>query len=243
MQLVAAIGQRRPRCGMPQQDSAAPPDERETIARALRSLRARAGLTMDQAAANLGVTRQGWQVYERGDRRSLLNSDTQARLAAALGASREELLTEAARQPGGRPAAVQEAEADTHDRNRRRFEIPVWARVRAGSRAPFAHDLGEPAQVLNMEWMFGPETGALRVVGDSMTGYVESDQLVIFDRTRWPRRNEGCVVETKDGELYVKEYLRSDGSNLFVQQRFPEETITFPMSEVKGVYKVRLRGD
>jgi hypothetical protein len=47
-----------------------------------------------------------------------------------------------------------------------------------------------------------------------------------------------------DGQLLPRLYERMDGSHLFVRELFPEpRTITIPMTKVKGVYAVRLRGD
>lgn len=212
---------------------------------ALASLRGK--VTQAAAAEAYGMTRQGWGNYESGDRLSILRSDMQDRLTAAIGRTRQDLLDEAERMlaPSSERAkpSWQQKPAQGLAEQQVSFELPVWTRARAGARAPLVHDLGEPDSVADFGWMFGPETGILRVAGDSMTGYVESGQLVVFDRNRWPRRGEGCVIETSTGEVYVKEFLKQDGGTLYVTQRFSEETIEFPMAEVKGVYWIRLRGD
>lgn len=211
---------------------------------AIRNLRERsrpAGkrMSQDEAAAKLGMTRQAWQSYEAGDRQVVLRSDVQERIAEALDTTVEALLFEYDKIIGT-PARRPERTAD--DRDAPSFELVVPSRAKAGRRAPLAYDLGEPETTVDMGWMFGPNGSGLRVAGDSMTGYVESGQLVIFDRTRWPSRGEGCVIETNDGELYVKEYVAQEGPILRVRQRFPEEIIEFPMDEIKGVYAIRLRG-
>jgi transcriptional regulator with XRE-family HTH domain len=66
-------------------------EEAREVGRALKALRERAGLTQDQAAENLRVTRTAWQNYEAG-RAIVLRTDHQARLAEALGCRREDLL-------------------------------------------------------------------------------------------------------------------------------------------------------
>lgn len=206
---------------------------------ALRRLREAQGLTQEAAADRYGVKRQAWQNYEAGARQVLLRHDIQIGLAEAIGVTHQQLLDERDKVLG---RGNESAPRRTPERNRT-MEVPVRARARAGQRAPLAYDLSEPDSYFDAAWMFGDTSGTLRVAGDSMTGYVESGQLVIYDKTRWPRRGEGCVVETLDGELYIKEYVRQDDQNLVVSQRFPPTELTFPLSEVKGVFAVRLRGD
>lgn len=68
-----------------------PAQEAKEIGRALKRLREDAGLTQDAAAEGLGVTRTAWQNYE-GGRAVILRTDLQARAAAALGRTRQDLL-------------------------------------------------------------------------------------------------------------------------------------------------------
>lgn len=221
-----------------------PISEAAALGLALRRLRERAKMSQDDAAAAFGVSRQGWQVYEKGDRNGILRSDTQSRLATAVQATREELLTERARLNQGESIGTSDSDVVQLSDRRRTFELPIWGRARAGTLAPsYVADLGAPSELVDMRWLFGPDSGALRVAGESMSGYVESGQMVIFDRSRWPRRGDGCVIELANGELYVKDFKKTDGSTIFLQQRFPDEELKFPLSEVKGVYAIRLRGD
>jgi transcriptional regulator with XRE-family HTH domain len=68
-----------------------PAQEAREIGRALKLLRTRRGLTQDQAAEALQVTRTAWQNYESG-RSVVMRTDMQQKLSAALGANRNELL-------------------------------------------------------------------------------------------------------------------------------------------------------
>lgn len=206
------------------------------MGRALRALRERAGLTQDQAGEALGVTRQAWQNYEGGARNTLLRTDLQERLAHALGLERADLIRERDRQAGVGPS-----EPRTHDADHGPQELEVLGRVKASPSGPQVYDINEAESTVDVSWMFGPKARTLRVAGDSMSGYVESGQLVTYDVSLWPARGEGCVVELLNGEVYVKEYLETSQGVLKVKQLFPEEVLSFPMSEVKGVFKIRIR--
>lgn len=212
-------------------------EQARAIGAALKALRDRADLTQEQAAERMGVTRQGWQKYEAEGKPVVLRTDMQDRLAAAIGLTREDLLRERDRQAGSEPSqhnSVSEAG--------RVYELPVLGRVRAGPTGPLLFDAERPDGVFDAAWMFGPNARTLRVAGDQMTGFVESGQLVIYDMSVWPSRGQGCVVELKTGELHVAEYQQVSQGALSVRLRAPEETLSFPMSDVAGVYMIRFRG-
>lgn len=208
------------------------------VGRALRSLRERADISQETAAAAMGVSRQAWSQYETLGKPVMLRSDLQEKLSEAIGVTRHELLRERDRLAGVAPSpAGMGAEGGA-----KVYELTVLGRVRASPAGPQIYDGGEPESVIDVSWMFGPNARTLRVAGDSMSGYVESGQLVVYDTTVWPRRGDGCVVELTNGEVYVKEYAESAQGVLRVRQRLPEEILSFPMAEVKGVYAIRFRG-
>lgn len=195
--------------------------------------------TQEAAAAAYGVKRQAWHNYEQGDRLVILQPQVQERLAVALGRTRDDFLAARAKVLGEEPPQREGRSFGAPNV----YELPVLGRVRAGPDGPQVYDVGgEPESTFDVSWLFGPTARTLRVAGESMTGYVESGQLVIYDTKIWPSRGEGCVVELHTGDLFVKEYAGTAQGVLTVRQRFPEETLTFPMAAVKGVYQVRLRG-
>lgn len=216
-----------------------PSEQAAALGAALRALRERAGLTQEAAAAKLSITRQAWQNYESGARPTLLRTDLQDRLAGALDVTRADLLRERDRQAGLPPPAANDRGWDEGGAT---YELQVLGRIKASPAGPLIYDIAEPESIVDVGWMFGPNARVLRVAGDSMTGYVESGQLVIYDVTMWPKRGDGCVVELQNGEVYVKEYMETGQGVLKVRQRFPEDTLSFAMAEVKGVYLIRFRG-
>jgi DNA-binding XRE family transcriptional regulator len=213
-----------------------PPPSAVALGQALKSLRSRAGIKQTTAAKAIGVSRQAWGNYEAG-RDVVLREDIQEDLAKAIGVTRDDLLRERDRLTGGDSNPLRPAHAGGNV-----YELPVIGRVRAGPSGPQVYSGDEAEQSVDLSWMFGPDARSLRVAGDTMTGYVESGQLVIYDTSQWPRRGDGCVVELTNGDLHVSEYVSTAQGVLTVRIRFPEESLSFPMSTVKGVYKIALRG-
>lgn len=90
--------------------------ERRLVGRALKNLRDRSGLSQEDAAEAFAqiarprgkdeFTGQAWGAYETGTRKGVHAPALQAKLAAAVGANREELQLEIAKLRGGRPAAI-----------------------------------------------------------------------------------------------------------------------------------------
>ncbi len=217
-----------------------PGDQAQTLGEAVRALRERAGLTQAAAAALAGVTRQAWQNYEAGNRQAILRTDLQDELARALGVTRDDILAERDRRLGIAPTPPGRTVASP--RLGAAYELAVLGSVRAGAQGPQVYDTGALETLVDVSWMFGPNARTLRVAGESMTGYAESGELIVYDLSKWPRRGEGCVVELTSGDLYVKEYLGSAQGVLKVRQRYPEEDLSFPLDQVRGVYTVRFRG-
>jgi len=214
--------------------------DQELTGRALRAIRERAGKVQADVARAVGMTTQGWQKYEAGERR--FKSDTLEAALNALDTTPEALEFERARLLGpNNPRANTDG---VTDRSGRDFVFDVYGRGRAGPTGHEAYDVGEPIRRLDLRGLFGPRTDALEVFGDSMYPWAEPGEVVIFDRDRYPKRGAGCVVEMITGECFVKLYQRSDGSTLFVKELYPvDRELSYPLSKIAGVYAIRLRGD
>lgn len=214
--------------------------EDKLLGQALKNLREGAVPRMTQSAAaeRADVTLQAWQNYEGGKRR--FSEALIDKVTAAIGFSREDLLAERDRileePPGAAPRL--------RDRAPLRLEIPIAGRVRGGPLAPNVYDMGQQEGSIDLTAMLGPDARALRAAGESMIPYAEPGGFVVYNLNRWPRRGQGCVIETVDGAYYVKRYEKTDGSTLFVTEFFPQERqIQFDLTQVRGVYAISLRGD
>lgn len=212
--------------------------ERTLTANTFKALRKSADKGQKVIADALGISTQAWQKYEAGERR--WKPEVIETAMRALGVSREAFENERSRQLG-RPVA--DTGRSGFAEPRREF-IDVYGRGRAGPLGTEVFDVSEPIRRVDLRGLLGPRTDAIEVAGDSMVPWAEPGELVIFDRDRYPKRGAGCVVETLDGSYFVKLYERSDGSTLFVKELSPEErVIPFALSDIRGVYAVRLRGD
>ncbi|MCS6626337.1 helix-turn-helix domain-containing protein [Roseibacterium beibuensis] len=75
------------------------------LGEALAALRQEAGLSQAAAGARVGMTSQGWGLYESGKRSGLFRPDIQRRLTTALGASPEALALKLGAPPADAPEA------------------------------------------------------------------------------------------------------------------------------------------
>lgn len=96
------------------------------LGEALAVLRHEAGLSQAEAGARVGMTSQGWGLYESGKRSGLFRPDVQRRLTTALGASPEAL----ALKLGAPPAPPSEPAASGVENRGRAFTGPAAAAPR-----------------------------------------------------------------------------------------------------------------
>lgn len=215
-----------------------PSTEIEAYSKAIKRLRQTANLTQLEAAKRIGQTKQSWQAYEAGNRQVVLRLDVQDRVARALGVSREDLVEE--REKIGPPA---EKTSGGLSAERRRdpppMTIPVWGRARAGLRGAHIYDLIEPERFLDLGSIYSPTTRAMQLIGDSVYPWAASGTMIIYDVDRWPRRDQGCVIETIEDGYYVKLFDRADDENVYVRELQPEpRDLVFKRSALVGVYAV-----
>lgn len=157
------------------------------LGEALAALRRDRGLSQAEAGARVGMTSQGWGLYEAGRRAGLFRPDVQRRLTAALDATPEDLALRLARaQPITAPAST-----------------GLEARGRVYADAPVAN----PA----------PPRATLRLSDDALAPWASSGVLLEYEPGRWPRRDQGCVIEMADGQVRARLYEGSDGDVVLVR--------------------------
>jgi len=162
------------------------------LGEALAGLRRERGLSQAEAGQRAGMTSQGWGLYESGRRPGLFRPDVQRRLLAALDATPEDL---ALRVP-----------AD--DLQSHRARIPVQAPT-------IIRGLEATGRVFE-----GTQPGSQRrmtLSDDTLAPWAGSGVVLEYDPARWPRRDQGCVIETLDGSLLVRLYDGADADSLFVR--------------------------
>ena len=157
---------------------------------ALARLRHGCGLSQAEAGERVGMTGQGWGLYESGKRAGLFRPDIQTRLTGALGTTPEALALE----QGSATSPV--------------VDTPKASGV--ASRASAYRD-PHPADVAT------PETFTFPVQTEDVWPWASSGVVLVCDPARWPRRGQGCVIETGDGETRVRLFDGADRDWLFLK--------------------------
>lgn len=158
------------------------------LGRALTELRHTAGLSQAEAGARIGMTSQGWGLYEAGKRPGLFRPDVQRRLTAALDASVEDLVLIVARSAGETIPAPGISGVESPGRT----YVPA-PRVR------------------------GAQIETLQLTDDALAPWAASGVVLEFDAQRWPRRDQGCVIDMISGERQVRLYDHADAEAIHVR--------------------------
>ena len=158
------------------------------LGEALALLRRDRGLSQAEAGARLYMTSQGWGLYEAGKRPGLFRPDVQRRLTAALDASPEDLALAAVRTTADMPAG------------------PVTKGVESGGRSWAGAPVAAPTA-----------TERLQISNDDLAPWAASGVVLEFDPGRWPRRDQGCVIDLTDGSRLIRLYDRADADRLYLR--------------------------
>ena len=163
-------------------------DDARRLGEALGALRREKGLSQAEAGARIGMTSQGWGLYESGRRSGLFRPDIQRRLASALDATPEDLMLRL--QPTG-AAAAGAPQAPTG--------------VEAGDRA------FRPAPKT-------PDVRMIHLTTDEMTPWAGAGVTVAYRPGQAPKPGQGCVLRLRDGRLMVRLYDGGDEAALHVRK-------------------------
>lgn len=191
--------------------------EVSALGEALSALRRASGLSQAEAGARAGMTSQGWGLYESGRRPGLFRPDVQRRLTEALGATPEDLALHLATASGARPADVNAGGVESVTRQ---FSRPQ------GASAP------QPVERMS-------------VSTDELAPWAVSGVVLEFDAGRWPRRDQGCVIDLKDGTRIVRIYVGADADRLHLRggPHGLDSTTSLARADVARVATVRARLD
>ncbi|MGH7021339.1 MAG: helix-turn-helix transcriptional regulator [Brevundimonas sp.] len=158
--------------------------EGRALGEALSALRRERGLSQAEAGQRIGMTSQGWGLYEAGKRPGLFRPDVQRRLTGALDATPEDLALLVGAAPALRPKPTIDG---------------LQARGRAFEAAPVV------------------ERRRLQLSTDDLAPWAAAGTVLEYAPGRWPRRDQGCVIEMDDGSLRARLYVRSDEAELVVR--------------------------
>jgi phage repressor protein C with HTH and peptisase S24 domain len=214
--------------------------EQRLVGQALRSIRESRDPrpTLRDIGSRLDMSGAAYQKYEVGETR--IDAERLRQVLAALESDLEELdLAKAKILNDAEPPSPANDLRDTT----RGFEINVYGRARAGPQGMEVYDVGAPLRTISLRSLMGPRADAFEVAGESMSPWAEPGEIVVFDRDRYPKRGQGCVIEMKSGQMLLKQYAKTDASQLFVRELQPEDrTFAISLRDVVGVYAVTVRG-
>ena len=185
--------------------------EGRALGEALAALRRERGLSQAEAGARIGMTSQGWGLYEAGKRPGLFRPDVQRRLTGALDATPEDLALLVGAVPAPPPKPISDG---------------LQARGRAFEAAPVV------------------ERRRLQLSTDDLAPWAAAGTVLEYAPGRWPRRDQGCVIEMDDGALRARLYVRSDETELVVRGAGALLTIErIPRHRARAVSAVTARLD
>jgi transcriptional regulator with XRE-family HTH domain len=230
--------------------------------RALARLRKRRELSQEEAGRLIGVGQSAWGRYEKGGNDAFLDIRVQQRAVEALGFTMDDFNSEledaAQKRPissleagqayefggGARPKAYA-AKAPSLP------QLPLDGTVRAGPTGFAVYD-GGSNETYDMARVIDKNTRVLRVLGDSMVPILEPGSFVTYDKTGIPRRNQLCVVNLKDGQYFVKRFVRMTATHIECVEMedmlmpdgrtaYLERPISYRAADVEGVYPAGIR--
>lgn len=188
------------------------PDARR-LGESLAALRRERDLSQAEAGARVGMTGQGWGLYEAGRRPGLFRPDVQRRLTGALDSTPDALI------PGRTSPYAIEA-------------VPVVAGVEERGRT---FDAGEAVSE--------PEVRRLQLSNDDLSPWAASGVVLEYQPGRWPRRDQGCVIQMQDGSVRVRLYEWADDGVVSVRGGPGGLAVTtqIPRSDISRVSAVMAR--
>ena len=164
--------------------------ELAALGEALGRLRRASGLSQAEAGERVGMTGQGWGLYESGKRAGLFRPDIQTRLTAALGATPEALSLETPSPTGSEAPAPGRGEGVSAPDRTYQDEAPRNA---------------------------SSETFTFHVQTEEVWPWASSGVVLVCDPGRWPRRGQGCVIETVGGETWLRLFDGADSDWLHLR--------------------------
>ena len=163
--------------------------EVRTLGDALARLRRDQGLSQAEAGARAGMTSQAWGLYESGKRPGLFRPDTQRRLTQAIGTTVDALGLQAGLDKPAKPAVVASG-------------------VQSAGRA-FGGASVLPSVTTSRH--------RFQLSNDDLWPWAASGVVLEYEPGRWPRRDQGCVVELRDGQRFARLYHSADETTLFLR--------------------------
>jgi phage repressor protein C with HTH and peptisase S24 domain len=117
------------------------------------------------------------------------------------------------------------------------YDMPVYGSISASDGR--IDDLDAVTGLLGLHSLRG--AFAVAVSGNSMEPRYRHGDYALIARGEWPQSHQDCLVETKDGEGYIKIYISHNDRKLVCEQLNPRQKWEMPMAQVKAVHLIKGR--
>lgn len=88
----------------------------------------------------------------------------------------------------------------------------------------------------------GEAVGRLQLDDDRLSPWAASGTVIDYARGRWPRRDQGCVVETADGQIWVRLYDGGDAETVRLRGgEGLDQVETLPRQDIRALHAVVAR--
>ncbi|MEQ1755393.1 MAG: helix-turn-helix domain-containing protein [Micropepsaceae bacterium] len=203
----------------------------------IREIRKGRGMTAIQLSNELGVSQPAISQWETG--KEPPGRDSLTKLSKVLGVSVSSLLDESdSTNVVLAPAQIPSAASMNVD-------VPVFGTVVGGASGDFSFNgqvvdyVRRPPGVAKLRNMY-----ALWIVGDSMSPWNRSGDLIYVSPARPPVHGDHVVIEFvggaehEPGTAMVKLLVAKTATQLKLRQYNPDREFTLPLSRVKAIHKV-----
>jgi SOS-response transcriptional repressor LexA len=217
------------------------------VARRLKQLRERSGLSMREVAEALGWTLTRYQHYEDRYRRNFLPVDmmrTIAGLFASHGIEPRAVLELAGidgATSGQGVVGGRYGESAMVMQNR---DLPVIGAVKGGGEG-FYFNEGDPKEFVIRPANLAGATNAfaLYVQGDSMEPRYFAGEILYVNPNRPVTKGCFVAVEFNDGRGMIKQFQRRDDKLIVLHQFNPSKDLRLQAKEVKQMYRITGAGE
>lgn len=202
----------------------------------------RQNLTQEDLAARAGISQAAIHKILAGKTR---NPTSLYEIAQVLGVSVRYLKTGDAADFPAPPAGLAD---DTYTGSHFAQKSTVWGKIPV---LGYASGSGDNTTAINwdhdapVDWV-DPIPGlegvnkasALMILGDSMEPRYRAGEIIFVNRAVPPRPRQDCVIDTKNGETHIKEFVSQDKEFIHVRQFNPAKTLQISKTEITGLYAV-----
>jgi phage repressor protein C with HTH and peptisase S24 domain len=201
----------------------------------IKQLRKERGWTLLDLAARMGSYPQQISKYELGQ--TELTLPWIKKFATVFEVPPSLIMGESQHFPDNTARKVSASEHTYTTLRSSDYELPVYGSAAAAEGRIDALDTA--TGMLDLRGLHN--SFATVVSGNSMEPRYRHGDYALVIRDEWPQPHQDCLIETNEGEGYIKIYITHSDKKLTCEQLTPRQKWEMPMARVKSVRLVRGR--